>query len=57
MKKSMVNFEPCIRKYKSSGYAQVYIRAIKVKIVAACRFSINWASELPVHKGTICGLL
>jgi site-specific recombinase XerD len=33
MKKTMVNFEPCIRKYKSNGYAQVYIRAIKVKEV------------------------
>ena len=29
----MINFEPCIRNFKSNGYAQVYIRAIKVKEV------------------------
>ena len=33
MKKTMINFEPCIRQFKSNGYAQVYIRAIKVKEV------------------------
>ena len=33
MKRTMVNFEPCIRNFKSNGYAQVYIRAIKVKEV------------------------
>ena len=31
MKRTMVNFEPCIRNFKSNGYAQVYIRAIKFK--------------------------
>ncbi len=29
----MINFEPCIRNFKSNGFAQVYIRAIKVKEV------------------------
>ena len=29
----MINFEPCIRNFKSNGYAKVYIRVIKVKEV------------------------